>query len=96
MVELAKVIGTKEFVEQYREMYEYLYNHHRVLQYNQAIDYGDAFIRTEKELTGMFTKALGSIMISDREVAAFAFTIWNVKKGSHTMPLTVEDVYEFA
>ena len=69
-------INIKEFLEKFEANYDFLYNANTyVAGYDEAVIYGDEFIRKHPEFVGEFCRYRGDILSSDREIAAFAFTL---------------------
>lgn len=65
-----------EFVEKFNENYNFLYEHgDNVAGYYQALEFGDEIIQTWPEFVREFVQYRGDVLSSDREVAAFGFTM---------------------
>lgn len=64
------------FVKHMKKEYDFLYeNSDRVAGYYEALDFGDMWIHQHPVEMGKFYQVRGDFITSDREVAAFAFTL---------------------
>lgn len=67
----------KELIRQFEKEYAFIYEAQRegkyVVGYDEALDFGDEMIRSHHPLVGEFIRAREDMLLSDREVAAFAF-----------------------
>lgn len=69
-------MNISEFLEKFNQNYELLYTHgDNVAGYHQALEYGDEIIQTWPEFVREFVQYRGDVLSSDREVAAFGFTM---------------------
>lgn len=69
-------INIRNFLKRFNENYDYLYEAEgEVAGYREAVEYGDWFIHNHKDFVAEFNRYRGDILTSDREVAAFAFTL---------------------
>lgn len=68
-------MNIKKFLDQFNKEYDFLYNHDNVAGYNEAVAAFDEFLPTHKEFVGEFVKYRGDFISSDREAAAFMFTL---------------------
>lgn len=77
-------IPIQEFLEKFKKEYEFLYeNNNRVAGYEEAVVAGDEFIENHAEFISEFNKYRGDILSSDREIAAFMFTLESICGGSY-------------
>lgn len=60
----------KQFVKEYDFLYD---NYDRVAGYEEALNFGDAMIHEHHPLVSAFVRYRQDALVSDREVAAFAF-----------------------
>lgn len=71
-----KRVNIKAFSEQFAREYVFLYEaRDRVAGYDEAVDYFDEFAKDHGDFVGEFAKYRGDIITSDREAAAFSFTL---------------------
>ena len=69
-------INIHRFLRKFGEAYEFLYdNYDNVPGYQEAVSWGDEFIRTHHDFVMEFNKFRGDILSSEREVAAFAYVL---------------------
>ena len=69
-------INIDNFLKKFNEEYKFLYdNNDNVAGYNEAVDFGDEFIKKHNDFVAEFCRYRGDILSSDREVAAFAFAM---------------------
>ena len=65
-----------KFWDRFKENYNFLYdNNDRVAGYYEALDYGEKIIHEKPDFVGEFVRFRGDFLSSDREVAAFGFTL---------------------
>lgn len=65
-----------KFLQKFKENYNFLYdNDNRVAGYYEALDYGEKIIHEHPDFVREFVKFRGDVLSSDREVAAFGFTL---------------------
>lgn len=65
-----------KFLDRFNENYNFLYdNSDRVAGYYEALDYGEKIMQEWPDFVGEFAKFRGDFLSSDREVAAFGFTL---------------------
>lgn len=65
-----------EFLEKFNKNYDFLYDHNdNVAGYYEALEYGEKIINEQPEFVREFVKYRGDFLSSDREVAAFGFTL---------------------
>lgn len=64
-------------MEQFKKEYDFLYENAGayVAGYDEALEFGDDFIKKHPEFVAEFVKFRGDYLTSDREVAAFAFAL---------------------
>ena len=63
----------RQFEKEYAFIYETQREGKHVVGYSEALDFGDEMIRSHHPLLVEFVKAREDALVSDREVAAFAF-----------------------
>ena len=69
-------INIAEFLHRFNAEYEFLYNAKGyVAGYDEALQYGDEFIKAHPEFVAEFNRYRGDILSSDREIASFAFAL---------------------
>lgn len=69
-------IDIENFLKRFNDEYMFLYdNNDNVAGYHEALVEGDKFIEDHPEFIKEFVKYRGDIISSDREVAAFMFTL---------------------
>lgn len=69
-------INIEKFASRFSQEYSFLYaNRDRVAGFREAVEAGDRFIRNHPEFVAEFCNYRGDLISSDREVAAFAFTL---------------------
>lgn len=69
-------INIEEFLQKFKQEYGFLYDHHdRVAGYQEAVDAFDAFAEKHEGFVSEFEIYRGDIITSDREAAAFMFTL---------------------
>ncbi len=69
-------VNIEHFLEHFNAFCEYLYNNNdNVNGFKEAVEIGNNFIESNPEFLGQFVKYRGDFISSDREVAAFAFTL---------------------
>lgn len=69
-------LNIHKFLDKFNENYDFLYdNKDNVAGYSEAVSFGDTFISDHADFVGEFVTFRGDILSSDREVAAFAFTL---------------------
>lgn len=71
-------VNIHKFLEQFNNEYSFLYDSYdNVAGYREALEFGDNFIKQEKnkDFVREFCMFRGDFLTSDREVAAFAFTL---------------------
>lgn len=65
-----------KFLQKFKENYNFLYdNDNRVAGYYEALDYGEKVMHEYPDFVREFVKFRGDVLSSDREVAAFGFTL---------------------
>lgn len=65
-----------EFLEKFNKNYGFLYDYgDNVAGYYEALDYGEKIIHEKPDFVGEFARFRGDFLSSDREVAAFGFTM---------------------
>lgn len=73
------ITETQEFLQQFGLEYERLYDADCKREYvtgrKEAMQSGDAYITTYKAETAAFNRARNDILVSDREVTAYGFTL---------------------
>lgn len=74
-------MNMKEFKKAYINNYEYLYNYEGMAPgYQEAIDYFDnSLSNNQKEVLKAFNESRFDFIASDREAAAFVFTLRKFK-----------------
>jgi hypothetical protein len=71
-------INIKEFKERFDNEYDFLYNSKSyVAGYDEAVEAFDNFLQTNKGFIKEFILYRGDFISSDREAAAFMFTLEN-------------------
>lgn len=69
-------INIHKFLEQFNKEYDFLYdNYDNVAGYDEAVVAGDEFIKKNPKFVREFVEYRGDFISSDREVAAFMFTL---------------------
>lgn len=69
-------IDIAKFENKFSENYDFLYaNHDNVAGYHETLAFGDEFITKNIDFVMEFNAYRHDILSSDREVAAFAFTL---------------------
>lgn len=69
-------VNIDDFLKQFEKNYDFLYNAKGyVVGYDEALEFGDKFIKQHPEFVSEFCKYRGDLLSSDREVASFAFTL---------------------
>lgn len=69
-------MNISKFLDRFKENYNFLYdNNDRVSGYYEALDYGEKIIHEKPDFVGEFVRFRGDFLSSDREVAAFGFTM---------------------
>ena len=69
-------VNINVFLKQFEKNYEFLYNaKNYVAGYDEAVEFGDEFIKQHPDFVKEFCKYRGDLLTSDREVASFAFTL---------------------
>ena len=69
-------IPIEEFAKKFKQEYSFLYEANGyVAGYNEAVAEGDEFIARHGDFVGEFARYRGDVLSSDREVAAFMFTL---------------------
>ena len=72
-------INIHEFLDRFNEEYEFLYNaKDRVAGYREAVTAFDKFLKTNREFVGEFVEYRKDFISSDREAAAFMFTLESI------------------
>lgn len=75
-------INLEKLLDQFDKEYEFLYEADGrgayVAGYREALEEGDRIIRENHDLIRAFARLRGDILTSDREVAAFAFALYEV------------------
>ena len=75
-------IDMQDFIRQYRKEYNRLYNSKApIAGYHDAVDRFDVFLKQHPKFVGEFVKGRGDFVSSDREAAAFMFTLDSVRKS---------------
>ena len=65
-----------KFLDRFKENYNFLYNNNdHVAGYYEALDYGEKIIHEKPDFVGEFARFRGDFLSSDREVAAFGYTL---------------------
>lgn len=69
-------MNIKKFLEKFNQNYEFLYeNSDHVAGYYEALEYGERILESCSDFVGEFVSFRGDFLSSDREVAAFGFTL---------------------
>lgn len=69
-------IKIREFKEKFDKEYNFLCKHRdNVAGYKEAVEWGDKFLRKYPDFVAKFAQYRGDFLTSDREMAAFAFTM---------------------
>ena len=69
-------MNISKFLNKFNENYNFLYEYEdNVAGYHEALDYGEKIIYENPDFVGEFAKFRGDFLSSDREVAAFGFTL---------------------
>lgn len=69
-------MNISKFLDRFTENYNFLYdNNDRVARYYEALDYGEKVMHEYPNFVREFVKFRGDVLSSDREVAAFGFTL---------------------
>ena len=69
-------ININDFLIDFEQEYEYLYdNDDNVAGFDEAVEAFDNFVREHTEFIGDFVRFRGDFISSDREAAAFMFTL---------------------
>ena len=69
-------MNISKFLDRFNEYYNFLYGHSdRVAGYYEALDYGEKIMQERADFVGEFARFRGDFLTSDREVAAFGFTL---------------------
>lgn len=80
-------ININNFLEKFNEEYKFLYeNNNQVAGYNEAVNAFDDFCKTHSDFVSEFIKFRGDFISSDREAAAFMFSLVDsvAKQNLHT------------
>ena len=69
-------VNIDDFLKQFEKNYDFLYNAKGyVAGYDEAVEFGDKFMKRHPYFVKGFCKYRGDLLTSDREVASFAFTL---------------------
>lgn len=70
------MINIKDFAVKFLDNYNFLYeNKDNVAGFDEAISFFDNFLKTHAEFVAEFARYRGDYISSDREAAAFSFTL---------------------
>lgn len=70
------MINIKDFAAKFLDNYIFLYeNKDNVAGFDEAISFFDNFLKTHTEFVAEFARYRGDYISSDREAAAFSFTL---------------------
>lgn len=69
-------MNINEFLNKFNENYDLLYEYNdNIAGYYEALEYGEKVIHENPDFAGEFARFRGDFLSSDREVAAFGFTL---------------------
>lgn len=70
-----KNINIKQFLKEFNEEYDFLYEHDYVAGYDEAVEEFDIFAKKNSSFVCEFVKYRKDFISSDREAAAFMFAL---------------------